>query len=387
MSHLKKIAVFTSIRSEYGPLLPILKKIKADPDLELRLLVGGAHLLSEYGGSISNIVADGFSIAKLFPFICEEKRNDAEVQSMAELQKQMGEYLAFYKPDLMLILGDRFELLPVASSCLVMNIPIAHISGGDVTEGAIDNQIRHAVTKMAHLHFPATETYRQNLLKMGEEDWRICVAGEPGLDQIYQMDYLSKTTLYSELELDINTETILCTFHPETINNTITPEFVTQVLSALLDKSDYTIVITAANFDHGGNDINNAVEEFSKGNSKRICFIKNLGQQRYYSLLRHVSLVLGNSSGGLTEVQSFNIPVINVGKRQQGRLANKNVVNADPDPVKIIEAIRYALTNEFKIQYDKAVNIYGDGNATERILNFIKKTERSQDLLMKISIF
>ena len=238
-------------------MVPLLKKIVSHPDLKLHLLVGGSHLLEQHGNTISEIQNDGFEIAQIFPFLHVDDSNSAITNSMATLQFQMGEYLAQNRPDILLLVGDRFELLPVANTALVLNIPIAHISGGDVTEGAIDNQVRHAISKMSHLHFPGIESSKNNLLKMGEEEWRIEVTGEPGIDCILSIDLLDKTSLYTQLGLEYNKPLVICTFHPETIHNTITSEFLVSLFKELNSKmGELQFLITSSNFDPGGSEIN-----------------------------------------------------------------------------------------------------------------------------------
>lgn len=384
MNRNDKIAVLTLIRSEYGLLLPLLKLMKSDGYFDLRVIAGGAHLLPEFGNTIAEVHADGFVPDALFPFL-STGNGQTITDSMSLLLKQAGDYLSTSKPDLLVVLGDRFELLPVVSAALVLNIPIAHISGGDVTEGAIDNQVRHAITKMAALHFPATQEYKQNIMKMGEEEWRICVAGEPGLDEVLNMQYLPKKELFADLGLNIGMPVALCTFHPETIENEITPAFVKEVLESIADTGEYQALVTAANFDTGGREINSVLEEL-EASHKRIRFVKSLGQKRYYSLLRYASVVLGNSSSGLTEVQSFNIPVINVGKRQAGRLANPNVYNVVPAVKPVLDALQFVATSAFREQYYGKSNIYGDGRAADRIYAFLKNTDKKR-LLLKKSIF
>ncbi len=230
MTNIKNIAVFTSIRSEYGLLSPLIRAIDMDENFTLRLLAGGAHLRKEYGETIDQIISDGYKITEKFDFLDTDSSNDFSSRSLGRLQEQIGKYLYFNRPDLLFILGDRYELLPVASSALLYNIPVAHISGGETTEGAIDNQVRHALTKMSHLHFPATETYRQNIIKMGEEPWRICNSGEPGLDEIVSMDFISKEDLFADLGLSVGKTIICCTFHPQTIDNKINAAFIKELL-------------------------------------------------------------------------------------------------------------------------------------------------------------
>lgn len=385
MNSIKKIAVLTTIRSEYGLLKPLLKKIDSSKSFDLQLLVGGAHLNKNYGFTKTQIIEDGFNISGEFDFLSDNPSSDYLTKATAKLTEEIGLYFQNNKPDLFIVLGDRFELLAAVSSALIYNIPIAHISGGDVTEGAVDNQIRNAITKMSHLHFPATEIYKQNILKMGEEAWRICVCGEPGLDELLHINFYSKEELFKELELDINKPVICATFHPETISNEITPKFIENLFLKILEMTDYQILVTSSNFDHGGNEINDLLGKLTN-NYPNLKYIKSLGQRRYYSLLSYASLMLGNSSSGLVEAQSFNIPVLNVGDRQFGRLANKNVYNVIIDTVEILNAIKVITTQSFLNSFKNQPNIYGDGNASDRIINFIKTID-TQQILVKRSTF
>ena len=385
LNKIKTIAVFTSIRSEYGLLKPLLDKIKKDMDFKLWLLVGGAHLRMEYGMTKNQIIEDGFSIKQEFDFLQDETSKDYISRSMGTLQIQLGEWLVNHKPDVLIVLGDRFELIPVVSVFLMNNIPIAHISGGDVTEGAIDNQIRNAITKMAHLHFPATEIYRQNIIKMGEEEWRICVSGEPGLDDVLNTKFYSKTDLYNELDLDTEKPVICVTFHPETINNKINPEFIEDLFLKIVDKFGFQILVTASNFDNGGRQINEKLEQMALQNDS-IKYVKSLGQRRDYSLLKYAELMLGNSSSGLVEAQSFNLPVLNVGDRQAGRLSNDNVFHVGIESDEIIKAITHVMSEPFKKAFFDKPNIYGDGNACQKIISSLQQVDL-QNLLIKKSTF
>lgn len=382
MTKIKNIAFFTSIRSEYGLLSPLIRAIDSSSEYDLKLLVGGAHLLAEYGTTINQIISDGFPITQKFDFLEVDSSKDFSTRSLGNLQTQIGEYFYLNPPDLLFILGDRYELIPVATAALLNNIPIAHISGGETTEGAIDNQIRHALTKMAHLHFPATETYKNNILKMGEEKWRVCVSGEPGLDEVLKMQYISKEELYIDLGLDLNKKTICCTFHPQTIDNKIDAGFVENVLIKIISDFDFQILVTASNFDNGGKEINNRLEKLSK-EYDRIIFVKSLGQKRYYSFLKYIDLMIGNSSSGLVEAQSFNLPVVNVGDRQKGRLSNINVINCSIEIDDVISAINLSLTDEFKKSFTGAQNIYGDGKSCDRIVNFLKEINESNLFIKK----
>ena len=288
------------------------------------------------------------------------------------------------KPDLLMILGDRFELLPVVLAATLNKVPIAHISGGETTEGAIDNQIRHALTKLSHIHFPATETYGRNIISMGEEPWRVCVSGEPGLDLIQRVQLVEKNELFVDLGLNIKDPVVQVTFHPETISNKISPKLVESACKIFLNKG-FQVLATAANFDEGGSGINRVYELLAKEN-KSLVYHKSLGQKRYYSMLKHAALMIGNSSSGLVEAQSFNLPVINIGDRQKGRLANPNVVNAAADEIEIEKAFLFAISEQFQSGFYGKENIYGDGNACNRIISFLEKIEW-QRLLSKKDCF
>lgn len=385
MNNIKKVAVFTSNRSDYGCLQSIIQELNTNKNFELQLLVGGSHLSEEYGQTIDHITEDNFPIAYKLPFLYTDKGPDVHIRSISLLQSQIGTILTTDRPDMLLVLGDRFELLPVVSTALILNIPIAHISGGEVTEGAIDNQIRHAVSKMAHVHFVATGFNKDYLIRMGEEEWRICVSGEPALDIINKMTFYSKEELFHELELNPEIPTICATFHPETITNDINTEFIQNLFNRILIDTSYQIVVTAANFDEGGREINEGIEKISDKNP-RVKFIKSLGQKRYYSLLKYASIMLGNSSSGIWEAQSFKIPVINIGNRQKGRIQNPNIYNTGASVEEILAAMNLVTSDDFKNLYFSKDNIYGSGKAAERIINFISDLPQDK-LLLKRDVY
>lgn len=375
MNRKKKIALFTSTRAEYGSLNFLLKELYKDNTFELELLVGGSHLLEEFGNTIDEILNDGHNIHQKFPFLCYDFGEVNLARSMANLTNQIGEYCNESSPDLIVLLGDRFELLPVAIVSLVMNIPLAHVSGGEITEGAIDNQVRNALSKIACLHFVATEDAKSNLISLGENSERICVAGELGLDEIRKFELFSRDIILNDLGLEFDKKILLVTFHPETINNGITTEFLGELFTRILEKyPDVQILATASNFDMGGHEINNLLKKLSH-ELNRFYFVENLGKKRYYSILKNTWIVLGNSSSGIYEIQSFNIPTIDVGERQKGRLSNPNTLHLIADVETILDALDYCQTSEFVSSFFGKPNVYSGGNTTKNIVSFLKNTE------------
>ena len=386
MSKIKDIAFFTSIRSEYGVMIPFLKKIQNDPNFNLKLLVGGAHLLEKHGNTINEIINDGFEIDCKLPFLDNENDSTALTRAMSKLQLQIGEYLADKKPDILIVVGDRFELLPVVSAALVLGVPIAHLSGGDVTEGAIDNQIRHAVSKISHLHFAGTATSKNNLLKMGEEEWRVFNVGEPGIDCILSIDLIDKKELYLDLKLDESKPTVIATLHPETISNVINEEYVTDLFTRFLEEfPSHQFLVTASNFDLGGNVINETLKQLSS-EFDQIKFVTSLGQKRYYSILKYADFMIGNSSSGIIEAQSFLLPVVNIGVRQEGRERNVNTLDVGLKIDKIIAVAKKTQDANFRNLIEKSENLYGNGRCADEIIKCFNSIEK-EDLLLKKSTF
>lgn len=381
----RKIIVFTGARSEYGLLKPLIQQLLQEELFDTQLVVAGGHLCQSQGYTITEIQADGFPVATAIDHMIETEDASGSSISNGQLQVEFAQFLSDYQPDLVIVLGDRSELIPVVSSCLFQSVPVAHISGGEVTEGATDNQVRHAVTKMSHLHFPATETYRGNLLKMGEEDWRICVSGEPGLDDILSLTLPSKTEFCQRFNLPTDQPIFISTFHSETIGQQINRAFLTELVNELCSKTDAHLLFTAANTDVGGIEINETLEAIAQNND-RVTFVPSLGKLNYYAAQRYCSLMLGNSSSGLVEAHSFGIPVINVGSRQDGRLRNANVIDVPVSVSAILNAIFEGRSPEFYERIATTPNIYGDGHACKRIVDFLKKIDWSQ-LLLKRSTF
>lgn len=380
-----RLAIFTSIRSEYGLLKPIIRSAFSDERFKPELLVGGAHLSEQHGYTLDEIVTDGFAVSAKLPFFAESHIPSWHTESLGNLQRQIGVWMLENTPHYVMILGDRFELLSVATAALLSSVPIAHISGGETTEGAIDNQVRHALSKMSHLHFPATELYKRNLCQMGEESWRICVCGEPGLDDIANMKFIEREPLLSELGVDPTLPVICATFHPETIDNSITVSFLSLLFELMLRHTNYSFVVTSSNFDVGGEAINQFFHSLSR-KEQRIRFFSSLGKTRYYSLMKISDAMIGNSSSGIVEAQSFNLPVVNIGKRQLGRLSNPCVRHVGAEPEAVLIALGKALEKTDCPDYFNKPNIYGSGNASEKILEFLVSA-RSRNLIQKRDVF
>jgi GDP/UDP-N,N'-diacetylbacillosamine 2-epimerase (hydrolysing) len=363
--------------------------MKIDSFFEVQIVVGGAHLKAEYGLTKQEIIDDGYDIDYEIDYLPNDTNGTELAKASGFLLESLAKVVAQARPDAFLILGDRYELIPVAYTALLTNTLLLHISGGEVTEGAMDNQVRHALTKMAHLHFPSNEQSKKNILAMGEEDWRICVSGEPGLDYIKVMNKFDRLSICQQLKLDPNFRIFLCTFHPETLSLNLMPAQIIDLFKKILIQfPDAQILATAANSDPSGAEINDALRKIV-GKLDRYSFISSLGQKRYYSLLEHTALMIGNTSSGIVEAQSFYVPAINVGHRQQGRDQNINTINVEMDSEKIISAIESALSSNFKTRIQVATNIYGDGNSSVRIIEFLKKNSQKSkaELLLKKSVF
>jgi GDP/UDP-N,N'-diacetylbacillosamine 2-epimerase (hydrolysing) len=381
---MKKISVFTAARSEYGPLKPLIYELMKS-DFIFELVVSGGHLDQSQGYTITEILADQIPVSREINSTIEEKGALGINLSNAKLLTGFAEYLNESSPDLVIVLGDRSELIPVTSACLFASVPIAHISGGEVTEGATDNQVRHAVSKMSHIHFTATQTYKENLMKMGEEEWRICVSGEPGLDDVLSTLLPTREAFFDNYSIPIDSKLIISTFHSETIHQTINRAFLNDLIIQLSSRKDCFFLFTGANLDIGGEEINETLT-FLSNKYDNIGFVQSLGKVNYYAAQKYGSAMLGNSSSGIIEAMSFNLPVINVGDRQSGRLRNINCIDVSVNSKSIIASLEKALSEDFKKSLFNSSNIYGDGTSSKRILKFIESLNWN-NLLHKKSVF
>ena len=360
-------------RSEYGLLKWILKEIEASDLLELQLVVGGAHLDPKQGETIREIREDGLQITCTLEIgtLGQSRRELAEY--VGDVTKAMAAVLEHLQPDALMVLGDRYELLGICNAALLMNVPILHISGGDVTEGAIDNEVRNAITMMAEVHFPGNEKSAENIRRMRGANAKIVMAGEPGLDAFYRCEQVSREVLAEDLGLDAGQKWALLTYHPETrLSLEENLAAAKACVEAAACREDLQIVATYANADYGGAQINEYLEEAAKIYPKKLHVVPSLGQKRYLSFMREAALVLGNSSSGIVEAPFLGIPVINVGERQKGRHMCGNVRCVAADVEQIREQIHEILSSSSERQKAEDAGFWGDGHAAEQIVSYLE---------------
>jgi len=328
----RKVCVVTGARSEYGLFYPILCRIQASKYLELQLVATTMHLSDEFGLTYRKIEADGFSIDEKIENLLSSNGKTAIAKSTGMATILLSDAFVRLQPDIVLLLGDRFETHAAATTAMLMHIPIAHIHGGEVTEGAIDDQIRHSITKMASLHFTSTEEYRNRVIQLGEQPTTVFCTGAPGIDNILHMELLDKQSLEKQIEWKITSPTALFTFHSETLSNIDITVQIERVLQAIKG-SGVNVLFTYANADNGGKIINTAIEHFAAQDKGKYRVIKSLGQLKYLSALKFIDFLIGNTSSGIIEAASFQKPVINIGNRQKGRLQSGNVIDCNINTV------------------------------------------------------
>jgi UDP-hydrolysing UDP-N-acetyl-D-glucosamine 2-epimerase len=371
----RKICVFTGTRAEYGLLYWLLREMHADSRIDLKVLVSGSHLEPEFGETWREIAADGFAIDAKVDMHLDSDAPVAVAKSMALGLAGCAEALDRLKPDLLVVLGDRYEALAVAEAALLLRIPIAHIHGGEATEGAIDEQIRHAMTKMAHLHFAAAEPYRERILQMGEASERVFTVGAPGLDHIGKTKLLGRNDLERELGFQFGERNLLVTYHPATLDPASPAETFRRLLDALDRLPEVHLILTKSNADIGGRAINATIDDYARGRQGRVLAVSSLGQQRYLSVMAQVDAVVGNSSSGIIEAPAMGKPTVNIGPRQQGRVRAPSVIDCADDTVAILAAIGCALSPASKAMAARRESPYGRGGASRRIKDVLATVE------------
>jgi GDP/UDP-N,N'-diacetylbacillosamine 2-epimerase (hydrolysing) len=369
----RKICVVTGTRAEYGLLRWVMQGIQSEPTLTLQTVATGMHLSPEFGLTYREIEKDGFCIDRKVEMLLSSDTPVGISKSMGLAICGFGDALEELKPDLMLVLGDRYEILAAVSAAMVARIPVAHLHGGEATEGLIDESIRHAITKMAHLHFVAAEPYRKRVVQLGEAPDRVFLVGGLGVDNIVRLPLLGRSALEQALDFKLGLRNLLVTFHPVTLETNSAKEQMEELLAALGDLEHTHLIFTMPNSDTGGRILFQMIEKFVAQAPLSRKAYTSLGQTRYLSCLSHVDGVVGNSSSGLAEAPSFKKPTINIGDRQRGRLKAVSVIDCDANRASIQAAFKRMFSPEFQTILPTVENPYGSGGASEAIVRALKK--------------
>lgn len=373
----RKICIVTGTRAEYGLLYWLMKEVAADPDLQLQIITTGMHLSPEFGLTYQQIEADGFTIDAKVEMLLSSDSPVGIAKSMGLGIIGFADALDRLLPDILVLLGDRFEILAAAQAAMVSRIPIAHISGGETTEGAFDEGIRHAITKMAQWHFVAAEPYRKRVIQMGEAPERVFNVGAPGLDHLANLQWLDRSELEAALDIALGVPLFLVTYHPVTLSSVSPAAAMEELLAALDQFPDATVVFTYPNADTGARALIDCIDTWVGRHAKRARAIVSLGQQRYLSLMREADVVIGNSSSGLSEAPALKKATVNLGDRQKGRLKASSVIDAAETEVDISAAINKALAEEFRCTLADTISLYGYGNVSTKIKGLLKTARPS----------
>lgn len=378
---MRRIAAVTVGRSDYGIYQPILAAIEAAPDLQLQLLVSGAHLSPEFGMTVRQIEHDGHAIGARVESLLSSDSPAGIAASIGLGVSGFAQVFAGNRPDWLLVLGDRFDMFAAAVAALPFGIPVAHLHGGEVTHGALDDALRHSMTKLSHLHFVATEAYGRRVAQLGEAPERIVVCGAPALDRLQTMQFSSPETLERQFGISLRVPPLLVTMHPVTLSADH-GEGELRALLAALEMVDYPTIITQANADTGSRRLTALVDEFVAGARHR-WRVDAFGAQGYFSVMKCAAAMVGNSSSGLIEAPSVHLPVVNIGQRQAGRVRAANVIDVEPSVDAIVAAIERAVSAEFRDGLAGLVNPYGDGQASGVVVEHLRSVPLTPELTMK----
>ena len=368
----RKICVVTGSRAEYGLLYWLMKEIQDDSDLELQVVATGMHLSNEFGNTFQVIEQDGFEINYKVDMVLSGDSPEAITKSIGVGTIGFADAFSQLSPDIIVLLGDRYELLAASQAALIARIPIAHLHGGEVTEGAFDEAIRHSITKMSHLHFTAAEKYRERVIQLGESPERVFNFGATGFDNISRLDLLSLEELETSIDFKLGAKTVLVTFHSTTLENNTSEEAVNQLLSALAEFQNLHIIFTRTNSDTDGRIINQQIEKFVEENPDTSRVFTSLGQLRYLSAVKHVDALVGNTSSGLIEAPFLKTATVNIGDRQSGRLRADSVVDCAPDSKSIVSAVEKVLSPEFQSMLSAVESPYGKGEVAPNVKKVLK---------------
>jgi UDP-N-acetylglucosamine 2-epimerase (non-hydrolysing)/GDP/UDP-N,N'-diacetylbacillosamine 2-epimerase (hydrolysing) len=378
----RTLGIVTVARSDYGIYLPILRRLQADPDLRFYLLVSGMHLSPEFGLTVSAIDDDGFEVGECVEMLLSSDTPEGIAKSIGLGVIGFAQAYTRRRPDILVVLGDRFEMYAAALAALPFKIPVAHIHGGEVTQGAIDDALRHAMTKLSHLHFTATPDYARRVRQLGEESWRVMVSGAPALDNLRVTPLLTRSELETTYRLCLPAPPLLVTFHPVTLEYEQTAWQMGELLAAL-EEVELPVVFTLPNADTQSRVIIRLIEDYVRQHPSAQC-VAAMGTQGYFSLMSLAAAMVGNSSSGLIEAPAFELPVVNIGSRQTGRVRAANVIDVGYGRADIAAAIYRAVAPEFRASLHGLVNPYGDGGAAERIVARLKSVELSDRLIRKV---
>ena len=378
----RKICVITGTRAEYGLLRWVMQGIKDDPDLTLQIIATGLHLSPEFGLTYQAIEQDGFQIDRKVEMLTSSDTSVGIAKSMGLGVIGFADVLNQLQPDIIVVLGDRFEIFAAVSAALVARIPVAHLHGGETTEGAFDEALRHSITKMSHLHFVAAEVYRQRVIQLGEQPERVFLVGGLGIDNIKRLSLLSKAELEKSLDFKLAAKNLLITFHPVTLETATAADQMHTLLSALEELEDTQLIFTFPNADTDGRPLIKMVEQFAAKHANARAYT-SLGQLRYLSCIAHVDGVIGNSSSGLIEVPSFKKGTINIGDRQRGRLQAESIINCEPTLASIRAALEQLYSIEFQANLCHIINPYGEGGASSKIIDTLKHYKINEILKKK----
>ena len=375
---MRKICVVTATRAEYGLLKCLLEDIQNDSVLDLQLISTGSHLSPEFGLTNEQILDDGFVVNKTVEILLSSDTPVGVSKSMGLAQISFSEAFDELKPDIVVVLGDRYELIPIVSAANIARIPVAHLSGGELTEGAIDELIRHAITKLSQLHFTAMDEYSTRVIQMGEQPERVFTVGEVGLDNLLRMQLMSKDEFENSISCKLKERNLLFTYHPETTQDIAEVERDFREILSALDTLEHTLVIfTKANADVGGRLINKMIDKYVAENTEKAIAFTSLGQLRYLSALQYMDAVVGNSSSGIVEAPSFKLATINIGNRQKGRVRANSTIDVSVNKAELTSALAEVYALEFMASLKHIVNPYGRGNSSEKVVQTLKTVELS----------
>lgn len=378
----RKVCVVTGSRAEYGLLYWLLKEIQADPALQLQLVVTGMHLSPRFGMTIHQIEADGFVPDARVEMLLSSESAVGIAKSMGLGTIGFAEALDRLHPDILVVLGDRFEIFAAAQAAMLARVPIAHIHGGELTEGLVDEAIRHSLTKMSHLHFVATDEYRNRVIQLGESPQRVWTVGACGIDAIRRMRLLNRDELSVAIGFDVTSPYFVVTYHPVTLADDQAACGAGALFAALESFPEHKVVVTGVNADTGHGAVSREIEAFAAAHPGRVFSSVSLGQLRYLSALAHADAVIGNSSSGLIEAPALKVPTVNVGDRQRGRVRAASVIDVGDDQQEIVAGIARALTPGFRAAIRDAECPFGDGHSAEKIVKVLAEWPL-QGLLIK----